>query len=338
LRPDAADTLAYFAAQGVTVRVVSGDSAATVSAVAAQVGLPRAAEPVDARSWPDDPEALDTLIASHTVFGRVTPEQKRAMVDSLRRQGHVIAMTGDGVNDTLALKDADLGIAMGSGSPVTRGVAQLVLLNDQFETLPSVVAEGRQVLHNIERVSSLFLVKNTYSLIISVVVAIAGWPYPFLPRHLSLISAVAIGIPGFFLALSPSEERFRPGFLRRTLRFSVTAGTITSAAVLSTYAIGRQQSAPGVEARTGAVIVLTFVSLWVLALAARPWQLWKAALILAMAGLFIAAFTVPGVKTFFNLEHPPNALITFEAVVIGAIACVLISVATRVVEARARAS
>ena len=169
---------------------------------------------------------------AHTVFGRVTPDQKRVLVDSLRRQGHVIAMTGDGVNDTLALKDADLGIAMGTGSQVAKAVAQLVLLDDQFEALPVVVAEGRQVLHNIERVASLFLVKNVYSLIISVAVAVAGWPYPFLPRQLTLVSGLAIGIPGFFLAFAPSQERFRPGFLGRVLRFSIPAGAVAAAAVL----------------------------------------------------------------------------------------------------------
>ena len=181
LRPDARATLEYFAAQGVTVRVVSGDSAPTVGAVAVEVGLAGGADPVDARCWPEDQALRDELVRTHTVFGRVTPDQKRSLVDSLRRQGHVIAMTGDGVNDTLALKDADLGIAMGSGSSVAKAVAQLVLLDNQFETLPVVVAEGRQVLHNIERVASLFLVKNVYSLIISVAVAVAAWPYPFLP-------------------------------------------------------------------------------------------------------------------------------------------------------------
>ena len=181
LRPDAAATLAYFARQHVEVKVVSGDSAATVGAVAAHVGLTGADRPVDARQWVPAPGAPDPVVEGHTVFGRVTPDQKRAMVDALRRGGHVIAMTGDGVNDTLALKDADLGIAMGSGSAVARGVAQLVLLDDQFAVLPSVVSEGRRVLHNVERVASLFLVKNVYSIVISVVVAIAGWPYPYLP-------------------------------------------------------------------------------------------------------------------------------------------------------------
>jgi cation-transporting ATPase E len=215
------------------------------------------------------------------------------------------------------LKDADLGVAMGSGSPVARGVAQLVLLDDQFEALPFVVAEGRQVLHNIERVAALFLVKNVYSFVISVVVAIAGWPYPFLPRHLSLISAVAIGIPGFFLAMAPSQERFQPGFLARVLRFSIPAGVTTAVAVLVTFAAARAESTDPYRARTAAVIVVMIVSLWVLTLAARPLLAWKAALILAMAAIFAASFVVPGVDTFFNLEHRPSAGVLVEAIALG---------------------
>jgi cation-transporting P-type ATPase E len=324
LRPDARATLEYFASQNVTVRVVSGDSAPTVGAVAAEVGLPGAEDPVDARSWPEDEAERDELVRTHTVFGRVTPDQKRALIDSLRRQGHVIAMTGDGVNDTLALKDADLGIAMGSGSPVAKAVAQLILLDNQFETLPIVVAEGRQVLHNIERVASLFLVKNVYSLIISVAVAVAGWPYPFLPRQLTLISGLAIGIPGFFLAFAPSQERFRPGFLRRALRFSVPAGATTALAILLSYASARGLSATAGESRTAAVIACAIASLTVLVLQARPLRPWKIGLIGAMAALFVGAFLVPGVNTFFQLQDWPPASAVLQAVAYGAAASAVI--------------
>jgi cation-transporting P-type ATPase E len=320
LRPDARATLEYFAAQDVTVRVVSGDSAPTVGAVAVEVGLAGGQDPVDARSWPEDEAMRDELISTHTVFGRVTPEQKQALVASLRRRGHVIAMTGDGVNDTLALKDADLGIAMGSGSPVARSVAQLVLLDNQFETLPIVVAEGRQVLHNIERVASLFLVKNVYSLIISVAVAVAGWPYPFLPRQLTLISGLAIGIPGFFLAFAPSEERFRPGFLRRVLRFSVPAGATAALAILLAYASARALSATPAESRAAAVIVAAIVSLSVLVLQSRPLRAWKIALVGTMAALFVGAFLVPGINRLFELQDWPPAAALLQAVAYGAAA------------------
>jgi cation-transporting P-type ATPase E len=326
VRSDARATLAYFAAQNVTVRVVSGDSAQTVGAVATEVGLPSGDDPVDARYWPEDPSRRDEVVRSHTVFGRVTPDQKRVLVDSLRRQGHVIAMTGDGVNDTLALKDADLGIAMGTGSQVAKAVAQLVLLDDQFEALPVVVAEGRQVLHNIERVASLFLVKNVYSLIISVAVAVAGWPYPFLPRQLTLVSGLAIGIPGFFLAFAPSEERFRPGFLGRVLRFSIPAGAVTAVAVLLSYAGARALNSDPDESRVAAVVTVMMVSLAVLVTQARPLRAWKMGLVAAMAGLFVAAFLVPGVSHFFALDDWPPSAALLQAIAYGAGASAIVFV------------
>ena len=329
LRPDARATLDYFAAQGVTVRVVSGDSAPTVGALAGAVGLAGAADPIDARSLPQDTNELDQLVRTHRVFGRVTPEQKQAIVGSLHRQGHVIAMTGDGVNDILALKDADLGIAMGSGTAVARGVAQLVLLDDQFDTLPFVVAQGRQVLHNIERVASLFLVKNVYSLIISVSVAAAGWPYPFLPRHLALISAVAIGIPAFFLALAPNEEPFRPGFLPRVLRFSIPAGLIIATGTLAAYAAARADTSSRPQTQTAAIIVVMIASLWVLKLTAQPLRAWTAGLIVAMTTIFAAAFTIPGINTFFNLDHRPHPTVMIEAIAIGLATCAALSLPSR---------
>jgi cation-transporting P-type ATPase E len=330
VRPDARATLAFFESQGVTVRVLSGDSAPTVGAVAAEVGLPGSEDPIDARFWPDDDEEVDALVKAHTVFGRVRPEQKRWMVESLRRQGHVIAMTGDGVNDTLALKEADLGIAMGSGSPVARGVAELVLLDDQFEVLPFVVAQGRQVLHNIENAASLFLFKNVWSFVVAVVVAIAGAPYPFLPRHLTLISAFGIGIPGFFLALGPSEERFRPGFLKRALRFAIPTGLVASAAILLTYAIARSENEAPVHARTAVIIVTIVMTLWVVARAAHPWRVWKIGVVVAMAIFYALSFLIPGVNTFLNLEHHPSPGLALESVALGVVASALMWLAARI--------
>jgi cation-transporting ATPase E len=334
LRPDAASTLDYLARQQVTVRVVSGDNATTVGAVASLVGLAGADRPVDARNFPAEGEALDDVIETHTVFGRVTPDQKQTIVEALRRRGHVIAMTGDGVNDTLALKDADLGIAMGAGSPVARSVAQLVLLDNEFSALPPVVSEGRRVLHNIERVASLFLVKNAYSIVIAVVVAIAGWPYPFLPRQLTLISGLAIGIPGFFLALARSEERFRPGFVRRVSEFSALAGSIASAAVLLSYAAAREENSTPDQARTAAVIAVIVVSLWVLVLAARPLRAWKVGMVLAVAAAFALSFVVPGVNTFFGVSHHPSIEVVTQSCIFGGAACAGISIASAALNRR----
>ena len=328
-RPSVRQTLAYFDRQDVTVRVISGDSPVTVRSVAEEVGLPEAAQAVDARSLPSDPQAFAAEIERRRVFGRVTPEDKRRMVTALQEGGHTVAMTGDGVNDVLALKQADLGIAMGSGSAITRGVAQIVDLADDFDVLPSVVAEGRRVLSNVERVASLFLVKNVYSLLLSVTTSVTGWPYPFLPRHLTLISAVGIGIPGVFLALAPSERRFRPGFLRRVLAFSVMAGTLTAAAVIGTYGLARSQGVTGDTARTSAIIVTVVVTLWVLLIAARPLTPLRLLLVAAMGGLFVAAFFLPGVNTFFSLQHRPGASMLVQSLAIGGAAAVAIDVLVR---------
>ena len=322
-------TLSYFADQGVTVRVISGDSPATVRSLAQRVGLPGADLAVDARQLPSEPTTFGDQVEGNRIFGRVTPEQKREMVHSLQAREHTVAMTGDGVNDVLALKDADLGVAMGSGAAVTRGVAQVVILDDDFDVLPSVVAEGRRVLANIENVAALFLVKNVYSLILSVAVSITGWPYPFLPRHLTLISAVGIGIPGFFLALAPNQRRFRPGFLRRALAFSILAGALTSAAVLLTYAGAREEGLSGDAARTAAIIVTVVVTLWVLAIVSRPITVPRAVLVLAMAGLFVASYFTPGVDSFFSMQHRPSLEILLQALSFGAAAAAAIDVVSR---------
>jgi cation-transporting ATPase E len=283
---------------------------------------------IDARSLPGDEQQLAEVVEANRVFGRVTPEQKRAMVGALRSKGHVVAMTGDGVNDTLALKDADLGIAMGSGSAVARGVAQLVLLDDQFEVLPAVVAEGRQVLRNIERVAWLFLVKNVYSVVLSVVVAAAGWTYPFLPRHLTLISGLGIGVPGFFLALAPGSQRFEPGFVRRVLRFSVPAGAITAGAVMASYGIARHQGAAVDQSRTMAVAVTALVSVLVVVLASWPLQPWKLGMAATMAVAFVGAFTLPGINRFFSIERRPSVSVMVEVGGVGLAACAVIVAVT----------
>ena len=329
-RPTASTTLEFFESQGVTVRVISGDSPATVRRVAETVGVVEAERTVDARSLAAlDESRFAAEVEQNRVFGRVTPEQKQKMVAALQSHGHTVAMTGDGVNDVLALKDADLGVAMGSGSAITRGVAQVVLLDDNFDVLPSVVAEGRRVLANIEVVAALFLVKNVYSLIISVAISITGWPYPFLPRHLTLISAVGIGIPGFFLALGRNDRRFLPGFLRRVLTFSVIAGAVTATAVLLTYATAREEGLSGDAARTAAIIVTVVVTLWVLWIVSRPSTVYRVPLVATMAALFVAVYFMPGVNRFFSVQHHPGAAVTLETLAFGVIAASLIDLISR---------
>ncbi len=307
LRPDAARTLTYFREQDVRVKVISGDDPRTVGAIAGQLGLEGADHPIDARDLPEDEGALADAVERGSVFGRVTPQQKRAMVNALRSRGHTVAMTGDGVNDALALKDADLGIAMGAGSDATRAVAQLVLLDSNFEALPQVVAEGRRVLGNIERTSGLYITKTVYAMLLSLAVGVAGFAFPFLPRHLTLIGALTIGIPSFFLALAPNTDRFRPGFVKRVARFALPAGTLAAIATFLAYTIVRRQ--PGVDliqARTAAVMVLTWIGLLVLSIIAAPLNRPRLLLIWSMAALFIVCVMLPATQKFFALESPDD--------------------------------
>ena len=361
LRAEATRTLAYFAEQDVAVKVISGDSAVSVGAIARQLGIGGADHPVDARTLPTgggseeaapdraetatsaraavggdgaggdagrggpghgqlpgaelaEPElaAVADALEGNSVFGRVSPRQKQIFVTALQSRGHTVAMTGDGINDVLALTRADLGVAMGSGSGATRAAAKIVLLDDSFATLPHVVAEGRRVLGNIERVASLFLTKTAYAVLLSIATAVValtadeglqGLRFPFLPRHLTLISTLTIGVPAFVLALAPSAQRVAPGFVSRVLRFAIPAGIACAAATFSAYLIARLT--PGgtlVTDRTTAVITLSATALWVLALVARPYTWWRIALVAAMAAGMVLALAIPVSRTFFDLR------------------------------------
>ncbi len=346
VRADAAETLAYLAGQGVQVMVVSGDNPVTVAAVARAVGLDPG-QPVDARTLGDDPEHLRALVATTRVFGRVSPEQKRAIVRALQAEGHVVAMTGDGVNDALALKDADLGIAMGSGAPATRAVAELVLLDGRFSRLPRVLAEGRRVIGNVERVANLFVAKNAMSLVAILASALVALPFPFLPRHLTLVSAVTIGIPSFVLALGPNRRRYVPGFLRRVLRFAVPAGAVAGVCVIASYlVVGLSYGVPkdqivqrcGIgdgaagpvdvacwQSSTAATTTLLVVFFWILAVLARPWRAWKVALVVAMVALAAAALFLPAGRSYFSVDAPlPLVLESLAIGVVGGLAVELV--------------
>lgn len=307
VRPDAAQTLDYFKRQGVAVRVISGDNPVTVAAIAAHLGLrnPDGSEPVgvDARTLPaiEDTQALADVLEKHTVFGRVTPEQKRAFVNALKSRGHTVAMTGDGVNDALALKDADLGIAMGNAAPATKAVSRLVLLNSQFDALPSVVAEGRRVIANMERVASLFLTKTTWAALLAAVVAITGFVYPFLPRQLTIVSSLTIGIPAFVLALAPTNQRYRAGFLARVLRLSVPAGVIVVVGVLCARLALILMGSNRNQISSVCTLVLVAGGLWLLSLTARPWVWWRALLVVIMSAAALAVVLLAPLRGFFDL-------------------------------------
>lgn len=307
VRPDAAQTLAYFARQQVGIRIISGDNPRTVAAIAREVGLD-VSEGFDARRLPEDDAELADVLDQHAVFGRVTPEQKKRMVTALQSHGHTVAMTGDGVNDALAIKSADIGIAMNSGSPATKAVARLVLLDGQFSHLPDVVAEGRQVIANIERVSMLFLNKTVYATLLAIIFGVFVLEFPFLPRQLSITDGLTIGIPAFFLALMPNAARYEPGFLRRSLSFAIPSGVVVALGLTWYTFVARGLGVHEEQLRTGATVILAVVGIWVLAVLARPLNRFKVLVVGAMFVLLIAVFTIPLARQFFVLVDPGEDL------------------------------
>jgi len=233
------------------------------------------------------------------------------------------------VNDTLALKDADVGVAMGSGSAAARAVARFVLLDNDFAVFPSVVSEGRRVIANVERVANLFLTKTFYAMFLALSVGVASLPFPFIPRHFTIISTLTIGIPGFFLALAPNEQRARPGFLSRVLRFAIPAGVVAGVATMTAYLVARDHDELSLaQQRTVAVMVLFIVALWVLAILARPLNTWRLGLILTMGGAFLVVLVVAPLRVYFDLPVPTETM-TLVAVGIGAIAAGLLELGWR---------
>ncbi len=331
VRPDAAATVAWFQEQGVALKVISGDNADTVSAVARRVGVAGAEHAVDARTLPggtsapawstdlEDPEQrqrLATIMEDAAVFGRVTPEQKRAMVRALQARHHVVAMTGDGVNDISALKEADLGIAMGSGSDATKAVARVVLLDGNFASLAAVVGEGQRVLANMERVANLFLTKTVCAFLVAVAVGVSAQPYPLLPRHLSLVSAIGIGVPGFFLALAPARQPARPGFVRRVSLFAMRAGTVTAAAVLVVYSAIGPHDVSSEANHTEVAFTWAVAALVVLVIVARPLNGAKAMLVGAMAALLGLVMVVPVTRDLLALNRPDSEALAVPALAV----------------------
>jgi cation-transporting P-type ATPase E len=330
IRRDAAQTLRYFVLEGVAVKIISGDNAASVTAVAAALGL--AGETVDARTLADDPQELRETLQNHLCFARVSPDQKRAMVIALQLGGNTVAMTGDGVNDVLALKDADIGVAMGNGSPAARAIAEIVLLDNKFATLPHVVAEGRRVIGNVERVSTLFLTKTVYAALLALVVGLVGvashvfgtdaLPFPFQPVHATITAWFTIGIPAFILSLAPNHERAQSGFVRRVMLSAVPSGVVIATATILCYVLAyrglRATATQQTQASTSALITLLVAAVWVLAIIARPYNWWRVLLITACFGAYVTIFSVPPTRKAFDLD-PSNLSLTAIALSLGAL-------------------
>lgn len=298
LRPDAQETFRYFASQGVSVRVISGDNPITVAQVAARAGIENADRYVDAMTLSTEQD-FEEAVKYYTVFGRVTPEQKRYLVRAFQKQGHTVAMTGDGVNDVLALKDANCGIAMASGSQAASQVAQIVLLNSQFSAMPAIVAEGRRVINNIQRAASLFLVKNIFSFALTLLLLFIDMPYPLLPIQLSLISTFTIGIPSFFLALEPNYARVEGKFMRNVIRRAMPGGLTNLTIVLlagfftSTFGLSNEQL------NTICVWVMSAVGLVTLYHVSVPFTRLRLAVLAAMTAAMLFCLLV--IPAFFDL-------------------------------------
>lgn len=347
IREDARKTLEWFREQGVRCRVISGDNPTTVAAVAAKVGLTGERKPVamDARKLPEDINELAKVLENVDVLGRVLPHQKKAIVQALHTQGHVVAMTGDGVNDTLALKEADLGVAMGNAAPAAKAVAQVVLVDSRFSHLPDVVASGRQVMANMERVAGLFLVKTVYSALISAGVVLLALHFPYLPRHITYIGSLTIGIPAFLLALAPNTRRYIPGFLKRVVRFAVPSGFAIAASVLATAVIAPRvlglnlddvvannliasrfivSNAQALATTRSICSVIVFVlGILVLASVAKPLRSWRGIMVALFAAAGVAGAFIPFTAKFFEL-HVPTAGSALTVMLIAVVLAVIL--------------
>ncbi len=298
IRPEAPDTFAYFQEQGVSVRVISGDNPLTVSEVAKRAGIPGAERWVDARELVTDQD-MDAAAADTVVFGRVTPDQKRRLVQALKRAGHTVAMTGDGVNDVLALKEADCSIAVASGSEVACQVSQIVLMDSNFAALPSVVGEGRRVINNIERSASLYLVKNIFSMTLALLSLLFTLPYPLSPAQLGLVNGVTIGIPSFILAMEPNHSRVKGSFLRnilyRALPAALTDLFLTEGVMLFYLAAGLEDGAVS----TICAGIMGVVGLMMVYRTAKPMNRLHIAMMAGLSAGFVVCFLF--LKFVFNL-------------------------------------
>ena len=293
IREQAAETFGYFDRQGVTVKVISGDNPHTASLIAARAGIPGADRYIDTSALETD-EDFSHAVSENTVFGRVTPEKKRRLVAALQKQGHTVAMTGDGVNDLLAMKQADCSVAFSSGAQAASQLGSLVLLNNDFAAMPGIVAEGRRVINNIQRAATLFLVKNIFSLFLSVISLFTDWPYPLQPMHLTVISALTIGIPSFFLAMEPNYDRVTGHFLRGVLRRAFPGGLTNVFAVLVCQAFMVVFDLPAESIAMVCAGILAVVGMMVLFQVCKPFGAFRRIVWGGMLVCLVVVFTCLG--------------------------------------------
>jgi magnesium-transporting ATPase (P-type) len=322
LRPNAAATVRFFAAEDVALKVLSGDAPATVGAIARDVGVPGSAPAIDGGSLPSEPAALRDAVLSAPAVGRISPEGKRAVVDALADTGRYVAMLGDGVNDVPALKEARLAIAQGSGTQMARSVADVVLVNDDFAVVPGMVAEGRQILRNIQRVARLFITKAVFTAVAGLAVAIPTATFPLLPRQFTIASTVTIGIPAFLLALAPSSGPWRPDrFVRSVVRFAIPAGIAIGIGIVAGYLVARygfDLKLPRARTvATGIVVVCGLVVVMRLETERGRRVLAVGGLCILMAALFALALAVPFLRHFYELTTPDGDAVAAWAIGTG---------------------
>lgn len=318
IRANAPATIAYFVEQGVTLNVISGDDPRTVAGIAAEAGVPDADKWVDASTL-TTPEALKRAAMSYHVFGRVTPQQKRELVQALRLAGHTVAMTGDGVNDVLALREADCSVAMASGSDAARNVAEVVLVDNDFAHMPAVVAEGRRSINNLQRSASLFLVKTVFSAVLALLCALIP-PYPFQPVQMSLISTAIIGIPSFVLALEPNHERVRGSFLGNVLARSMPGSIAVILAVGVASGVLERFGLSRMEVSTVCVLLTCLVGFSLIVRISLPLNALRSALLVVVVGIIAFGCTVAG--RFFEISPlAPTMLVSIA--IIGAVALII---------------
>ncbi len=301
IRKEAPDTLKYFDEQGVDIKIISGDNPLTVSKIAAKAGVKNAEKFVDAATLKDEdiPEAAKT----YSVFGRVSPSQKLLLVKALKAQGKTVGMTGDGVNDVLALKEADCSIAMQSGSDAARSVSNLVLLDSNFASMPKVVAEGRRSVNNLQRSGALFLTKTLYSFLLALIFVFLPLPYPFQPIQLTLISTTAIGAPSFLLALEPNNEIIKGSFIRNMMRMAVPQGLTIALCIIASVLAAEFTDIPIDCMSTLTTVVVSAVSYYVVFRVMKPIRPWKIAMLVVLIGGFVgAALLFPGFFALRSLE------------------------------------
>ncbi len=308
IRPEAAETLRYFMEQGVDVKVISGDNPLTVSQIAKRTGVKNWDQWVDLSGCKTD-EEVKTAASRYTVFGRVLPDQKKLLIQALKEEGHTVAMTGDGINDVLALKEADCSIAMASGSDAARNVSQLVLLDSNFDSMPRVVGEGRRSINNIQRSASLFLTKTLYATMLAVLFLFIQMPYPFMPIQLTLISAVTIGIPAFILALEPNRARIEGNFLKNILMKAVPGGVTIVMNILLAVFLGWKLGLSTEMISTISVLVTGFTGLMLILQLCMPFTLIRKILLGFLCLLFAGCVVfLPGLFSLTPLSGAGWAL------------------------------